>query len=838
MALLAISCAKNDEEKGLNGRGFVGFAIDDRVGEYAANYQTKANETNVGHTVLTDNSHGISLWADISDMGDRVYTRGTILDSSSFVSKYQADGFGVFGYQYVAAPYIAGNGELKMGDRSKGAWISYDSAYKVWHNDTDLSDWGSNKMAFFAYAPRVIYTGTIMTVDENKGAPTISYTVPADMLAHLDLLVSKNVDIDKPQDNIVHLTFKHILTAIRFQTMANLGGKVLSITLKNIISAGIYNMDTSTWISTSGLTDYVFPGDKIGGAYNENMMFMIPQALTDNSILEVKYSDNADPNTIYTFKTSLKPMGNEWRAGEQVTYIIAPDLDMASEFKFEIGDIPDITYAGVQGASIAVKSRLLGKSSGNVLKDNVIWNVDYSVDNGNTYSINAPNWLSIVRDGITNDAILTVRPQDSTTSMGGKGWLAERGTAVSPYNLSNSLGGATVENTANCYIVNGPGWYKIPLVYGNAIKNGQPNPVAYTSSNKTFVTHLGYSIVDPYLYKNGINNEEAVIVWQDNDAISEVRVAKEFLEFYVKPSTLKYDNAVLAVRDGSSKDSTIMWSWHIWVTDYQPDLDNFTYKSVGSLGDAITRTVMLQNLGYLPAASIEVTHIARSCKVRFTAEDPARHTTRIIIKDILQPEHRELVQTSESVLYYQWGRKDPMTPSSRVDRDPIVPYKFSIQHPSTFYYCSIFYYDWEEHCYDAWHSGISGDDDLRKCNAKTIYDPSPVGYCVPNSYALSGFTNSIFPKFGLLDIEGNLKEAGSSGHYWSACAGSDNNGYGFKLDASGTHSRDIGDRTYGYPIIAVSEEKENSAPDKSDIDVNDFDNDNPSVTPPYVFIDK
>jgi len=33
--------------------------------------------------------------------------------------------------------------------------------------------------------------------------------------------------------------------------------------------------------------------------------------------------------------------------------------------------------------------------------------------------------------------------------------------------------------TANCYLVHEAGAYKIPLVYGNAIKNGQDNRVAY-----------------------------------------------------------------------------------------------------------------------------------------------------------------------------------------------------------------------------------------------------------------------------------------------------------------------------------------------------------------------
>ena len=60
-------------------------------------------------------------------------------------------------------------------------------------------------------------------------------------------------------------------------------------------------------------------------------------------------------------------------------------------------------------------------------------------------------------------------------------FLAERNNslkeakAVSDYNLSNSTGAATIENTANCYVISAPGTYRIPLVYGNAIKNQAAN---------------------------------------------------------------------------------------------------------------------------------------------------------------------------------------------------------------------------------------------------------------------------------------------------------------------------------------------------------------------------
>ena len=73
-------------------------------------------------------------------------------------------------------------------------------------------------------------------------------------------------------------------------------------------------------------------------------------------------------------------------------------------------------------------------------------------------------------------------------------------TGKTPYNLSNSSGEEAVENTANCYLVNAPGIYSLPLVYGNGIKNGGSNTSAYNKSH--FKNHRNAEITDPYIYNN------------------------------------------------------------------------------------------------------------------------------------------------------------------------------------------------------------------------------------------------------------------------------------------------------------------------------------------------
>ena len=57
--------------------------------------------------------------------------------------------------------------------------------------------------------------------------------------------------------------------------------------------------------------------------------------------------------------------------------------------------------------------------------------------------------------------------------------------------------------TANCYMVHTAGKYRLPLVYGNAIKNGEANTAAYTGTfnykcTQTFPNHEGNAINAPW----------------------------------------------------------------------------------------------------------------------------------------------------------------------------------------------------------------------------------------------------------------------------------------------------------------------------------------------------
>lgn len=150
-----------------------------------------------------------------------------------------------------------------------------------------------------------------------------------------------------------------------------------------------------------------------------------------------------------------------------------------------------------------------------------------------------------------------------------------KGTADRPWNLSNRTGADAVENTANCYVINGPGHYSFPLVYGNAIRNGADTPAAYSSTStnpyvlKQFVNYINYPITRPYIdegYAYPLTSAE--ILWQDEPGlVTDVRYHAEpgrgTISFAVPRETIKEGNAVIVLKDERGQ---VIWSWHIWVT--------------------------------------------------------------------------------------------------------------------------------------------------------------------------------------------------------------------------------------------------------------------------------
>ena len=282
--------------------------------------------------------------------------------------------------------------------------------------------------------------------------------------------------------------------------------------------------------------------------------------------------------------------------------------------------------------------------------------------------------------------------------------------------------------TANCYLVHAAGDYKLPLVYGNAIKNGVVNTTAFnpggTASDTytdVFVNHNDDVITGPWITKNGsginagmgLTAASAELLWQDaNGLISTVGIDGDYLTF--KVGAFVGGNALIAVKDGIG---TILWSWHIWATE--DDLSNTTVVSTGDHD----YTVAPVNLGWVPTGG--------SGKQGYCP-------------------------------YYQWGRKDPFIPCNgttggntdktiyNISGANITPASITasstgiqfesttsatiatnIQNPIKHYYNSSSYGPCNTTYYNMWDAQNTTTNNVTTATKKTIYDPCPPGFCVP-----------------------------------------------------------------------------------------------------------
>lgn len=424
-------------------------------------------------------------------------------------------------------------------------------------------------------------------------------------------------------------------------------------------------------------------------------------------------------------------------------------------------------------------------------------------------------------------------------------WVAGKTYTYSVVKSANSIDLSMVDNagtarasmtTANCYLVHAAGDYKLPLVYGNAIKNGAPNTVAFNpggsaSSTYTtqFVNHAGTGISGPWITKSGsgvnagmgLTATSAELLWQDRSGlITSVSVSGDYLKFTV--GTYAGGNALIAVKDNSG---TILWSWHIWATT--ETLASTTAVNTGTGGH--TYNVAAVNLGWVPTGG--------SGKQGYCP-------------------------------YYQWGRKDPfipcngttsgntnktiynisganITPASITASSTGIQYESStsatiatnIQNPIKHYYNSSNYGPCNTTYYNMWDAQNTATNNVTSATKKTIYDPCPPGFCVPTGnlycYMGNGLSNPTssttrsdsnwdstnkgktwtlngasiyFPAAGYRNYSsGSLSIVGSGGYYWSATPSSTYYGRYLYVGSSLWYWFN-GYRAYGFSVLPVAEE--------------------------------
>lgn len=363
-----------------------------------------------------------------------------------------------------------------------------------------------------------------------------------------------------------------------------------------------------------------------------------------------------------------------------------------------------------------------------------------------------------------------------------------------PWDLS-TCGGKLSRNTANCYVIDREGWYFLPFVYGNAIKDGKDNKDAY-NFNGTRAT--GINSRDKYLspFKNHANGNitapdipasycnSVSKTWADvYNVISDLEIVtydgKRGVRFRANKFNLQQGSSCIALFNSSNQ---VVWSWHIWISEHWLDPTNgqphafnnstsnvtfeASYSGRRNRGDLQvthpTRTgfkyyVSPYNLGWCDPKNVD--YLRRPGTMSFVQYKPDG-TTRSgktaslpILQDGAQIEYKYGNNT-----YYQFGRKDPIV--GFVDHNNNIkrnfgPYQYAmdkqpvaiqqgILHPNTLFckgpnntnsndWCSTHYINlWNNNKLSTWTQDTSDYNALFLFyGLKTVYDPCPPGYMVP-----------------------------------------------------------------------------------------------------------
>lgn len=231
------------------------------------------------------------------------------------------------------------------------------------------------------------------------------------------------------------------------------------------------------------------------------------------------------------------------------------------------------------------------------------------------------------------------------------------------------------------------------------------------------------------------------------------------LTFEVPQENIQQGNAIVAVRDASN---TILWSWHIWVTDFVPGLDptvENTYNPNQTQRDKVVtnyqnvqHTFMGVNLGWCDAS----TKYFEARKVKVVISQATTNETA----EFIVSQNDYTATTRGNNTYFQWGRKDPMLRGYSTNMEICYSnsgYPFTtepntvtigtaIQHPNIDYTDntqSTLGTQWSNIIYlNMWNANNTQILHNTDPVIKTVYDPSPAGYCLPPSGVWSGFTNT------------------------------------------------------------------------------------------------
>ncbi|MBR3303648.1 MAG: fimbrillin family protein [Bacteroidales bacterium] len=762
-------------------------------------------------------------------------------------------------------------------DSAVGTWTlyqaptiaPYDDGVGQWIPETSSGDgiaWPNvgKKIHFFVYAP--LSAVPIANASASSGSePTLQVnelgTVPG---SQTDLLYARDVADDKiPYTTIGSslvnphiLTFDHALAAIRFKVVKRTPEiAISSVTISGVFDKGTLNMHTGVWTSQSNngkeysISDPVLE-ERTGDTYykyfkDEYTLMMIPNTsgssytpFGSTAKITVRFSNGQ--------KIEHAIQKHEWRAGYALTYIIDNVVTPSYEYFFDAtveptyGDNHKMDYTGTSVAGQVISYKYLSSAPGTKIP--VGWSVEgyYTTESG----AESADFSKRIRNGIQGAYISTFAPIVGTGSVDGETYTvthpgavptsttivnpgaaadatiaatAAKGASNNPWNLANGSQGRVINsstNTANTYIINGPGYYCFPIVMGNGVKNGSNNTDAYQRNG--LVDYLGNAITDPYLRGTSPQKAPAAayLVWEDKpntekiiDVVdptmpffgAQAPNATDIEGYYLAYTASGVTNGISTTGTGSDivywvnfrvesakkqgvahiavkdTDGTTMWSWLIWLTDYQPGVGDipvqYLYNAFDASAGTSTLTFMPYTLGWVDDGKLETANYP-GAEVYVRLVQSEKIDNYKVVKLVRgAADGVRLTYNLGHAPFYQFGRPTPIKPGVYTNGTVAeagdnsyggyhrrmqygaarTTMQYALQNPERFI-TAAGGGDWLLNSNETggkekrglWSAGntteYSRTDYTDTKVIKTIYDPCPAGYTVPRFNAFTGFT--------------------------------------------------------------------------------------------------
>lgn len=812
MSLLLGSCSSEDILSVPNGNGRIRFDVGVSQSEEVTITPMNGSATRSAEPMFLPTSSiemhsgDMKMYANCASTADipmhnivpEASTRGSIQTADDFYTD-----LGIFGYFYESTQSWADVKSTSLSPETSINNLKVTRSDNSWTTDVYWPG-ASKKATFFAYAP---YKSDIV-LKSTSGTPKFDYTVPTEIDNQEDLLVAKsdeNIVCDGKTS--VALNFTHVLSAIKFVRGETPGfSAIKQIQISGVKNQGTLNMDSQSWENVSGSDTYTI------STIDENTVcFLMPQTVPSGAKLSVTFTNGA---TTQTFEADLN--GTTWEAGHQYTYSLSINK-VTGKFYFEV--TANSTSVNKDGGSVTFNVKSYFHYNDGTKDVPIAWqakssdgNVILSGNGGNT--------------SVTTSEITIAANTASSSTHKENLQSVKIGTETDYHDLSYDYD-PQKRWTANCYVVNGWGYFKLPLVYGNAIKNGTTNADAYTADTTSpntandFCNRDGNAINDPKITALSGTINEATIEWQYVNDLATTTMVKNakvdsesdgytYLYFEIDHDAIDQGNALISVKD----DGGILWSWHIWVTD-MPWKTTYTYTDGENAYSFMKMPLGMVDINTTPSGSTPRI-------VNYSFSQTPRNGKSVVVS-INQA--GDSYPTNTICTFYQWGRKDPFKPTNYPPSTGVQTYATAIKNPTLFYKDE--YYSGQS--YQLWNAGNTYTSD-NYTSTKTIYDPCPPGFKVAPQLAynimvyscgtfdwvndsgtstggrLCASTSDYWRAFGYLDCSsGSLTNAGSGGIYWSAGPLLDNRGSSLEFYSDKKDPTYSNHRAYGFSVRPVSE---------------------------------